>query len=646
MIIYHSDVKGFKADQMSGMLAERLDRQVRESYRQSSQGEIQAWRNSLAYMYMIMNDNLIPEDAGVAIEYMIPSSSKRIDFLLSGYDHDDRASVVIIELKQWSKANKVSEGNDIVETFIGKGIRQVPHPSYQAWSYAKLLEDFNDAVQTSQIGLYPCAYLHNYLRKNNNDPLTDKRYQNILDKAPMFDQTDARKLIEFINRYVRKGDYKKILYTIDNGRIRPSKSLQDRLQSMLNGNQEFIMIDDQKIVYERVLSMAEKTKIDNKKRVMIVEGGPGTGKSVISINLLCELIARDRVTHYITKNAAPRNVYKARLKGGFTLSSIDNLFKNSGTYYDANENEIDIAIVDEAHRLNEKSGLYGNRGENQIKEIITSSKCSVFFVDEDQRITASDIGTKEEISQHAKAAGAIILTDSLESQFRCNGSDSFIAWLDDVLQVRETANKILDFDYDIDVVDSPHELLNWVKSKNQKNKARVIAGYCWEWPKKERSNPEYRDIVIADHDFAMSWNFDQGVWAIDQNSVDQAGCIHTAQGLEFDYIGVIIGPEMFYEDGKVMTDPSRRAKSDQSLRGLKKKSKTNPEEAERIADIIIRNTYRTLMTRGMKACRVFCVDEALGEYLKQRISAVQVDYCDIDTLDCGGLRVADGYCPQ
>ncbi len=207
--------------------------------------------------------------------------------MLSGYDHDDRASVVIIELKQWSKANKVSEGNDIVETFIGKGIRQVPHPSYQAWSYAKLLEDFNDAVQTSQIGLYPCAYLHNYLRKNNNDPLTDKRYQNILDKAPMFDQTDARKLIEFINRYVRKGDYKKILYTIDNGRIRPSKSLQDRLQSMLNGNQEFIMIDDQKIVYERVLSMAEKTKIDNKKRVMIVEGGPGTGKSVISINLLC-----------------------------------------------------------------------------------------------------------------------------------------------------------------------------------------------------------------------------------------------------------------------------------------------------------------------------------------------------------------------
>ncbi len=643
MIIYHSDVKGFKSDQMSGTLVEKLERQVRESYKQSSPGEITSWRNSLSYMHMVINDSSIPDDVGVAIEYMIPTTSKRIDFLLSGYDQNKKPSVVIIELKQWEKANKVEEKNDIVKTFIGGGMREVTHPCYQAWSYAAALEDFNEAVHTSQIGLYPCAYLHNYLLEKNNDPLTDDKYQDILDKAPMFSQTDSLKLREFINRYVKKGDQGKILYTIDNGRIRPSKSLQDRLQSMLDGNQEFIMIDDQKVVYESVLSMAEKTKRDSKKRVMIVEGGPGTGKSVISINLLCELIARGRVTHYITKNAAPRNVYKTKLKGSYTISSIDNLFKNSGAYYEANENELDIAIVDEAHRLNKKSGLFGNKGENQIKEIIFSSKCSVFFVDDDQRITAADIGSKEEIMKQAQALDAIILTDSLESQFRCNGSDSYIAWLDDVLQVRETANKILDFDYDIDVVNSPQELLNWVISKNDNNKARIIAGYCWEWPKKERNNPEYKDIVIEEHNFAMSWNFSQGVWAIDPNSVDQAGCIHTAQGLEFDYIGVIIGPDLFYEDGKVVTDSSKRAKSDQSLKSLKGCKKTDPEEAEEIADTIIRNTYRTLMTRGMKACRVFCVDKALGEYLKQRISAVQVDYSDLDTLDCGALRVADGY---
>lgn len=210
------------------------------------------------------------------------------------------------------------------------------------------------------------------------------------------------------------------------------------------------------------------------------------------------------------------------------------------------------------------------------------------------------------------------------------------------MQVRETANKILDFDYDIDVVDSPHELLNWVESNNRDNKARIIAGYCWEWPKKERSNPEYKDIVIEEYDFGMSWNFDQGVWAIEPDSVNQAGCIHTAQGLEFDYVGVIIGPDLYFKDDKVMTDSSKRAKSDQSLRGLKKKSKTNPQEAEEIADRIIRNTYRTLMTRGMKACRVFCVDDALGEYLKQRISAIPIDYGDLDVLDYGQLKIADG----
>lgn len=645
MIIYHSDIRGFRDDIFAGSLAEELDRKVRESYRQSSPGEINAWRNSLQYMYMVLGDRDIPDDAGVAIEYMIPSTSKRIDFIVSGYDEHDRGSVVIIELKQWSDASIVEGTRDLVETRLGRGLRIVPHPSYQAWSYAKLLEDFNESVQDHSITLKPCAYLHNYLIQKENDPLMHIQYAGLLEEAPFFDQRGAAKLAAFVKKYVRKGDRKKVLYDIENGRIRPSKSLQDRLASMLEGNREFVMIDDQKVVYERVLSMTEKTRVDGKKRVMIVEGGPGTGKSVVAVNLLCEVIRRGMVVHYITKNAAPRNVYKTKLKGSFSISSIDNLFRSSGGYFDGAKNKVltdllDLAVVDEAHRLNEKSGLFGNRGENQIKEIIESSKCAVFFVDDDQIISLQDIGTKEELLRQARLAGAIIYEDRLVSQFRCNGSEGYIAWLDDVLQIRETANPIFDVDYDFGVVETPQELLRWVSEKNQNNKARVLAGYCWEWPVKSRNNPQHHDIVLEEYGFGMSWNLNQGIWAIDPDSVNAAGCIHTSQGLEFEYVGVIIGPDMFYSGGTVQTNYEKRAGTDKSLRGIKKMSRDNPVRAQALADRIIRNTYRTLLSRGMKGCRVFCTDLKLAVYFKRRIAEYEEVVYPSPDLDYG-VRIAD-----
>lgn len=621
MIIYSEDKKTFMANSLEGTLIPSLDRILSQRLRRAARNEINAWRSSLQYMYMVLNDSDIPDDAGVAIEYVIPTSSKRIDFLVSGYGDNAQANAVIVELKQWSEAKPIYDQNDMVKTFVGGGYKTLPHPSYQAWSYAQLIYDFNESVQQNDIDLHPCSYLHNYKTHITSGSLYDASFADLIKRAPLFDQEGSVKLREFIKRYIRRGDQRKILYDIDNGRIRPSKSLQDSLRSMLDGNKEFVMIDDQKTVYEQTISMAEKTGRDQKKRVYIVEGGPGTGKSVVAINLLVELSNRQKVCHYVTRNSAPRDVYKVMLKGHRNQHSVDNLFKSANTYFDAPMNSIDVAIVDEAHRLTEKSGFYGNEGENQIKEIIEASRCSVFFIDEDQIVTMKDVGTIDAIKQFAKNAGAIIFEDALMSQFRCNGSDGYIAWLDDVLQIRETANPLFDLDYDIQIVDDPHELMAWVREKNeQRNKARVIAGYCWEWPKDNRADPTVNDISMPEFDFGMSWNLNNHIWAINPCSVEQAGCIHTSQGLEFDYIGIIIGNDMRYEDGHVVTDVLERAQSDMSVKGIKTLLKKDPVKAQRVADRIIKNTYRTLMTRGMKGCRVFCLDKALASYLKARLS--------------------------
>lgn len=619
MLVYDGIKTDFLRSVEQDTIAFEIEQNIYEKMnRHTARNEFRAWENSLEYMYKVLNDKEIPDDSGVAIEYNIPQTSKRIDFLISGYDKDENGNVVIIELKQWDKIEAVKGKEALVETYTGNATRQVVHPSYQAWSYAMLIADYNQSVQEEKIHLRPCSYLHNYRRKEN-DPLDQEQYQSYLEDAPAFTRGQVDNLRAFIKKSIRKGDNKDLLYSVEHGKIKPSKSLQESIAKMLKGNREFVMLDEQKVVYEEILNASRHSVNDCKKRVIIVQGGPGTGKTVVAINLLAQLTNEDQFCQYVSKNSAPRSVYQKKLKGQMRKSSIDNMFKGSGIYTDTGENTVDTILVDEAHRLNEKSGMFQNMGENQIKEIIHAARCSVFFIDESQRVTLSDIGSVAEIEKWANLAGAEVTHMELVSQFRCNGSDGYLAWLDNTLEIRETANwDMEDVDYDIQILDSPHEVRNIIfeRNKSSNNRARILAGYCWNWLKEGQNDSSVHDIRIGD--FEISWNLkNTSTFAIDETSINEAGCIHTSQGLEFDYVGVIIGDDLRYENGQVITDFTKRAKTDQSLKGIKTLFKENPEKARTVADEIIKNTYRTLMTRGMKGCYVYCTDEKLAAYLRK-----------------------------
>lgn len=623
MLVYEGIKSGFIDDVNLNRIVDKIYDKYRQFFGRTSESQLNSWKNSMQYMRGVLDDKEIPDNAGVAIEFNIPTTSKRIDFILSGRDNNRKDSVIIIELKQWETCTAVEGKDAIVSTFTGGGIREVAHPSYQAMSYANLIKDFNETVQLDDIGLYPCAFLHNYDLRDD-DPICSSQYQDYIKEAPMFGTNDFEKLRRFIKKYIVEGDDRELLYKIENGRIRPSKRLQDSLAKMLQGNKEFNMIDEQKVIYEDAIRMAIDTVASDSKNVLVVQGGPGTGKSVLAINLLVELTKRNMTSFYVTKNAAPRAVFRDKLKGSFKMTYINNLFQGSGQFTDAEKNEVDVLIVDEAHRLNAKSGMFQNLGENQIKEIINASNFSVFFIDEDQKVTLKDIGSVDEIKKYANELGAGIKVVELESQFRCNGSDGYLSWLDNLLEIRKTANfDDMDFDYDFRVLDDPNEVRRLIEEKNRENnKSRMVAGYCWNWISEGKNNTDIHDIVIPEYDFEMSWNLGNSqTWAIDPMSVNEIGCIHTCQGLEFDYVGVIIGDDIRYEDGHIVTDYTKRAKTDQSLKGINKIAREEGvEEANRIADSIIKNTYRTLMTRGMKGCYVYCVDKNLQEYIKNKIN--------------------------
>jgi len=589
----------------------------------TSKSEIESWRNSMLHMGKVLADDGIPDNSGVAIEYTLPQTSKRIDFILTGKGQDRQPTAIIIELKQWEKV-KATPMDGVVKTFVGGSEREVSHPSYQAWTYAALLEDFNETVQTENVGLQPCAYLHNCV---SDDVINNSFYEYHTNKAPAFLRKDAQKLADFIKHHVKYGDSCEVMYRIDKGKIRPSKNLADKLASLLKGNQEFLMIDDQKIVYETALLLANKATVKD-KHVLIVEGGPGTGKSVVAVNLLVALTKDQMLAQYVTKNAAPRTVYASMLTGTFKKTHIDNLFKGSGVYTDTEANKFDALIVDEAHRLNEKSGMFQNLGENQIKEIINAAKFSVFFIDEDQRVTFKDIGEAKIIKEWAKRLGAKVHQLELQSQFRCNGSEGYIAWIDNTLEIHETANETLKgINYDFRVFNSPNELKDAIFKKNSlNNKARLVAGYCWNWISKNDATK--KDINIEEHNFSMKWNLssDGNLWILKPESVNEVGCIHTCQGLETDYIGVIVGPDFVIRDGVAVTNAAKRAGTDASIRGYVALLNQNPGLAKQKADVIIKNTYRTLMTRGMKGCYIYCTDKETNEWFKQAMGRAELEY--------------------
>ena len=582
-----------------------------------AESEYLSWRNSLGNaMSHVMRSERIPGDAGIAIEYRLNGRRFRLDFVISGVDSRGKESLVIVELKQWTDI-QFSDLDEHVKTVLGGGVRDVTHPSYQVWSYKSHLEMFNEYVYENELSVEACAYLHNC---KDNQVINNSRYENALRLAPVFFHGEHDRLQKLIEGKIEKGSGTSLLERVDAAVIRPSKQLADAVGNMLQGQDEFVLLDEQKTAYETILRSARHVQ-ESGKKVLIIKGGPGTGKSVISINALAKLTSERMNVKYVTANAAPRDVFQAKLKNLVKGDSVKHLFGGSGSYTESKKDSMDVLIVDEAHRLRMKSGMFKNLGESQAKEIINSAKLSVFFIDEAQKVTWSDVGEISRIKAYAAKLGADVELLELISQFRCGGSDDYMAWLDDSLGLQDVPENYFSREkFDFQIFDSASKLHDAIRKKNLvNNKSRIVAGYCWNWISKK--DPKAYDIVIPEENYQARWNLASygNEWIINPKSVDEVGCIHTCQGLEVDYVGVIVGNDLGVGSGKLVTSPRGRAKSDKSLNGYVGERKLNPEAADAKADELIRNTYRTLMSRGMKGCYVYFTDPEVKKYFESRM---------------------------
>lgn len=624
MIVYSGTKSQFNNDVNLNLISDKILEKLREKHLSGGQeSEYQSWQNSLHFMRSAIDDPDIPNDVEVAIEYQIPRTSKRVDFMIAGADASNTNNVVVVELKQWSKAEKVDDiMRHSVRAFTGGANRIVNHPSYQAYAYATFIKNSSEQVQDERIGIKPCAYLHN-CSPEARTPLDDDIYTPWLEEAPLFDKSQTIQLRNFIKKFiVSRSSSGDLLYKIDNGRIRPSKALQDCLVSLMKGNEEFILLDDQAVVFDLCRKYMAQCRKDMQKRTIIIQGGPGTGKSVLAVNLLKEFLLKNNNACYCTKNSAPREAYQKLLaKSNYkAMVNIKQLFRSPFGLCNLTSNFYDCLIVDETHRLVKK--MYGDwKGDNQVKECINASLFTVFLLDEDQQITKKDIGSVAEIKKWATELGSEIIMNEdtvLQSQFRCNGSDQYIQLINNILQIGKPMDiDLKELNFDIRVFDDPNELRDTLRELNKiNNKARMVAGYCYDWNVKHNRG-EY-DIYL-ENGFKAKWNLENDkIWAINPNSFEEVGCIHTAQGLEFDYIGVLIGNDLRFDkaSGKIITDRTKISKDDKSsgIRSAK----------DDVAARLIKNTYKTLLTRGQKGCFIYCEDKVLADYIRSFLVSYDV----------------------
>jgi hypothetical protein len=621
--LYSGLSQEFITDTVHNQIAEKLKSAFFNYFRyQPSPGEINSWRNSLRAMAQILDYTKL-YDNGVLLEYQLPLTSRRLDCLLCGKTPEDADSAVIVELKQWERAED-SESEGLVRSWIGGNIRDVLHPSVQVGQYKQYLEDTHTAFYEgpAPVKLSACCYLHNYIAVTN-DPILSEKFRPVVSQNPLFDADGAGALSEFLRHLLAGAQGRLVLDRIERSQLRPSRKLMAHVAETIDSKPPWVLLDEQLVVFEKVRSAVTSGLFGRTKQVIIIRGGPGTGKSVLAINLLAQFLKDGRNAHYVTGSKAFTETLW-QILGNRSKA----MFKYTSNYGRSEFNDIDVLICDESHRIREVTKTRYMKREDwptrpQVRELLDAAKVSVFFIDDQQSVRHDEIGSSGYIRDRAAESDAVVSEFELEVQFRCAGSDGFVNWVDNTLGIRRTANFMWDGSegFEFKVFGSPSDLEQAIYAKvAQGNSARIAAGFCWSWSSPQANGTLVDDVVIGD--YRRPWNAKPGnwkltsgvptasLWATDPNGIRQVGCVYTIQGFELDYVGVIWGRDLNYDfdgagwagDKKASADPAVKRSGDHFLR-------------------ILKNTYRVLLSRGMKGCYVYFMDRDTARFIQSRMES-------------------------
>ena len=622
MILYCDTVKRF-IEECEGenpvIVKELLSKFEEHHLGGGSESERRSWLHSLPRVASALKDKRIPKDANVGLEYKLIDTRQRVDFLIYGKDEEDKENVVLVELKQWSEV-KHSNLKNYVKTEGGHGEDDYWHPSYQAYNYANIMRMFNEYVYEYGVKVNACSYLHN-MPEGYSSFLNDEKEYPLVREAPSFLKDDEQKLASFIARYVKKS-YPITLYRIDESRICPSAAFGKMVLDAVNGEPFFSYDKEQAYSVAKIVSEVNEALEKGERRTLIIKGGPGSGKSIVAINALGQLLhpsdgSKGKNACYVTANFTPRTYFGDVLsEGDFKKKAIKELFKTPASFARSSAYDFDCVIVDEAHRmLKWKFGWGLGREVDVIDRLFNASRVNVFLIDEDQVVTKDDDLSIAEIRKYAERYGSTVIEDDrmiLSSQFRCVGGESYIAFVNKLLGYSNEFVSLKGMKYDLKIMDSMSMMMKeWEKKNGGAHELRLIAGYTHDWV--SQYDKDAYDFVYDGGKVKLRWNVKKADRAaiLDHEQAKNVFCIHTIQGLEVEYAGVILGKDITYNEksGKIEYHPEENASTDNGS-GIRRADKD-------LAERLIRNTYKVLLTRGVRGTYIYAEDKALNEYLKK-----------------------------
>lgn len=607
-------IKDWSADgTLVNKLAEQMSFQIGNF---PSESEKNSWKNSLAELSQVLVDSGLGK-ISVLLEYQLPYSSKRIDAVLVGSNPKSKQPVIIaIELKQWTEASRFNGLNDVVQ-IAAYGKTAILHPAIQVRQYCEYLNDFNRFAADENSKVIGIAYLHNWLTNRNEaiDLIPPS------DTSMLFLGSEKGKFSEFLTKQISSENTESICDDFLAAKIAPTKQLMDLAADEIRNREQFKLLDEQQVAYSIVMKAIRDAEDSNTKTAVIITGGPGSGKSVIALSLLGELSRRGKTCLHATGSRAFRN--SLRKITGKRAPQIQKLFSYFNSFMTAEKNSLDAIICDEAHRLRETSANRYTKAElrtgmPQIHELLNVARVPVFLLDSNQVVRKGETGTPEYIENEAKALGIQTMRVNLDGQFRLGGSRLYENWIEGILDLNDKQEFLLEVEnnFEVKVVNSPAEMERFLIAKNEDGfKARMTAGYCWTWHDPNDDGTLPNDVKIGDWEKPWNVKGDRGVggymsgelWAIDPKGFDQIGCVYTVQGFEYDWNGVIIGPDLVWRTDKWVAVPE--GSKDPAMRGL------SSSQYERL----IKNTYKVLLTRGLAGTLIYSVDPETQDYLKSLV---------------------------
>jgi hypothetical protein len=643
--LYRGSLKQFLADLDAGDLVPLLQRQFRElESREVAPGELTAWNVSLPAMADVLRGDRF-QSAEVFVEVRMPLCGRRCDVLLTGRSSVGKPSAVVVELKQWQSVGKSAIPEDVA---IGTSSRQ--HPSAQVRDYVRFLAHYHSAFVDGGLEVHGCAYLHDMTHAPSIGHLRDTIiFGSLLTDYPLFVKHEFARLGDWLFSHLGGGDGTVAADAVAQGSVRPSEKLLDVVVDAIHGNFEWKLLDQQRRAFMIIRTAVEIARGSGEKCVVIVRGGPGTGKSVLAIQLLAHAADKHwRVVHSTGSQAFQVNlqartmefaaklmkkVYGVQFKNALPVQDLFCTFADVARL--STTDCLDLVVADEAHRLwefrrNKWAGMMKILSTTPMaEEMIRASRVTAFFLDDNQAVRAGEIGRSSVLRDHALRLGVKVHEVDLDLQFRCNGSESYVRWVDGLLGFGDR----LDLawrrygGYDLYLDANMPQLVDRLEAlRAAKQRCRLVAGYCWRW-----SDPKGSTLVhdVTDSRFG-GWSgpwierTEQDLvptahryfrWATDEACADQVGSIYSAQGFEFDHVGVIMGEDLVWRKDRWVADPTKNF--DKVFKQDLRKCGEDPVEK-------LRSVYRVLLTRGMRGTSLFVLDAETREHVARCLEAADI----------------------